>query len=59
MIDSAEHFVVSAVQFVPVQGFGTATIGRVRFYNHSCPADPSQHSSLADESVIANYDRRH
>jgi hypothetical protein len=34
MVHGAEHLVVSAVEFVPVKGFRTATIGRIRFCNH-------------------------
>src|ERR1035437_8669950 len=38
MVHGAEHLVVSAIEFVPVEGFRTATIGRIRFYNHDCGA---------------------
>ena len=40
MIDGAEHLVVSAIEFVPVEGFRTAAIGRIRLYNHDCRAVP-------------------
>src|ERR1700746_3258558 len=59
MVYGAEHLVISAVQLIPVKGFGTAAIGCIRFCNHSDPADPRQHSSLADQSVIRNYDWRY
>jgi hypothetical protein len=36
MVHGTVHLVVSAVEFVAVKGFGTATIGGIHFYNHDC-----------------------
>jgi hypothetical protein len=41
MVDGAEHLVVSASELVPVESFRTATITRIRFYNHDCRAHSS------------------
>src|ERR1700730_12279401 len=38
MVHGAEHLVVGAIEVVPVEGFRTATIGRIRVCNHDCGA---------------------
>ena len=36
LVHRAKHLVVSAIEFVPVECFRTATIGRICFCNHDC-----------------------
>jgi len=36
MVHGAVHLIVSAIEFVAVEGFRTATIGRIHLYNHNC-----------------------
>jgi hypothetical protein len=50
MIHGAEHLVVSAIEFVPAEGFCTAAIRRIRLYNHGCSV-PRQNSSSDGKSM--------
>jgi hypothetical protein len=59
MIHGTEHLVVSAIEFVPVEGFCTAAIRGIRFYNHDCRLFLRQNSASDGELMIGKSDASH
>ena len=60
MLQGAEHLIVSAIEFVPAEGFCTTAIGRMRVCNHDGRTGfPCQNSASDGELLIGKSDSRH